>query len=116
MENPDVSHDENKKDESILQNSSNCIYNKSITNNHNEAEALLKNLHDLSSNDSHLKRKRESEILLSMNENNLINKNEAGKILKFHFNKNFKFKFLIKIIKKRRIYEFNFSKTKKLIF
>jgi hypothetical protein len=107
MENPDVSHDENKKDEAIQQNSSNCIYNKSITNNHNEAEALLKNLHDLSSNDSHLKRKRESEILYSMNEKNLMNKNEAGNIVIFHLNKNFKFKFLLKIIKKRRIFEFN---------
>jgi hypothetical protein len=102
MENPEISHDVNKKDEAIHENQTNSINNEGITNNRNEAEALLKNLNDLSSNESHLKRKRESEIQLSINEKNLMNKNEPGKILKFHLSENFKFKILIKIIKKKK--------------
>jgi hypothetical protein len=81
MENPDVSHDENNKDEAIQENQDKSFHNETIISNQNEAQALLKNLNDLSSNDLHLKRKRESEIPLLTNDKNTTNKNEEGKLL-----------------------------------
>ncbi len=88
MENPDDSHDVNKKDEAIQENQPKSFYNETIINNQNEAKALLKNLNDLNSNDSNLKRKRESEIQLSIREKNMRNKNEEGKFFNFHLNEN----------------------------
>lgn len=88
MENLEVSHDVNKKNEAIQDNQSKSFCNETIINNQNDAEALLKNLNDLSSNDLHLKRKRESEIPLLTREKILTNNHEEGKIIKFHLKKN----------------------------
>ena len=83
MENPDDSHDKNNKTEAVKENRTNSFYDETMINNQNEAEALLKNLNDLSPNDSHLKRKREPEIQFSIKEKHSINKKAEGKIPKF---------------------------------
>jgi hypothetical protein len=85
MEKPDVSHDEKNKTETMKENRTNSFSSETILNNQNEADDMLKNLNDLSPNDSHLKRKREPEMQFSIKEKHLTNKKAKGNISKFPF-------------------------------
>ena len=74
MENPDVSHDTSKKNEAIGEIQLNSLCDETLLHNQNETEAFLKNLNDLTSNNSHLKRKRESELTISVKDKNFTSK------------------------------------------
>jgi len=85
MENPDLSHDDKNNSEALKENRANSLSNNEIINNQNVADAISKNLNDLSPPDSHLKRKREPEMQFLNKEKLLVNKKAEGNISKFPF-------------------------------